>query len=69
MLHHEYFLLKAQLAEDDHLVTFTLPVAEPLPPQYFVRVRRVCCCPAVLSHFFAVVLLRHAPQTAGLALA
>lgn len=39
MLHHEYFLLKAQLAEEDHLVTFTLPVAEPLPPQYFVRVR------------------------------
>ena len=39
MLHHEYFLLKAALAEEDHLVTFTLPVAEPLPPQYFVKVR------------------------------
>lgn len=38
LLHHEYFLLKKTLAEDDHLVTFTLPVAEPLPPQYFVKV-------------------------------
>ena len=39
VLHHEYFLLKQTLAEEDHLVTFTLPVAEPLPPQYFVKVR------------------------------
>ena len=39
VLHHEYFLLKKSLAEEDHLVTFTLPVAEPLPPQYFVKVR------------------------------
>jgi len=31
-------LLKSQRAEEDHLVTFTLPVAEPLPPQYFVKV-------------------------------
>lgn len=38
LLHHEYFLLKKTLAEEDHLVTFTLPVAEPLPPQYFVKV-------------------------------
>ena len=46
MLHHEYFLLKKQLAEEDHLVTFTLPVAEPLPPQYFVRVRQWAACPS-----------------------
>lgn len=39
VLHHEYFLLKKTLAEEDALVTFTLPVAEPLPPQYFVKVR------------------------------
>ncbi len=38
MLHHEYFLLKKALAEEDHLVTFSLPVAEPLPPQYFIKV-------------------------------
>lgn len=39
VLHHEYFLLKRALAEEDHLVTFTLPVAEPLPPQYFIKAR------------------------------
>jgi pre-mRNA-splicing helicase BRR2 len=50
VLHHEYFLLKKALAEEDHLVTFTLPVAEPLPPQYFIKVRGaacqtyICCC-------------------------
>lgn len=38
ILHHETFLLKKSGAEDDHLVTFTLPISEPLPPQYFVRV-------------------------------
>jgi hypothetical protein len=39
ILHHQYFLLKKPYAEDDHTVTFTVPIAEPLPPQYFVRVR------------------------------
>ena len=37
ILHHEAFLLKASRAEEDSLVSFTLPIAEPLPPQYFVR--------------------------------
>jgi len=39
ILHHQYFLLKKPYAEDDHTVTFTVPISEPLPPQYFVRVR------------------------------
>ncbi|CAJ0923062.1 unnamed protein product [Ranitomeya imitator] len=38
ILHHEYFLLKAKYAKDEHLVTFFVPVFEPLPPQYFIRV-------------------------------
>uniref|UniRef100_A0A8C9WR33 U5 small nuclear ribonucleoprotein 200 kDa helicase n=1 Tax=Scleropages formosus TaxID=113540 RepID=A0A8C9WR33_SCLFO len=38
ILHHEYFLLKAKYAQDEHLVTFFVPVFEPLPPQYFIRV-------------------------------
>ena len=39
ILHHQYFLLKKPYAEDDHTVTFTVPISEPLPPQYFVKVR------------------------------
>lgn len=38
ILHHEYFLLKSKYAQDEHLVTFFVPVFEPLPPQYFIRV-------------------------------
>ena len=38
ILHYEYFLLKKTFCEEDHTVSFTVPIAEPLPPQYFVRV-------------------------------
>ena len=38
ILHHEYFLLKAKYAEDEHVINFFVPVFEPLPPQYFIRV-------------------------------
>ncbi|GLH06524.1 Putative U5 small nuclear ribonucleoprotein 200 kDa helicase [Gryllus bimaculatus] len=38
ILHHEYFLLKAKYATDEHLVKFFVPVFEPLPPQYFLRI-------------------------------
>lgn len=38
ILHHEYFLLKAKYANDQHLIKFFVPVFEPLPPQYFLRV-------------------------------
>ncbi|CAA7040048.1 unnamed protein product [Microthlaspi erraticum] len=38
ILHHEYFLLKKQYVEEDHTLNFTVPIFEPLPPQYFVRV-------------------------------
>lgn len=43
ILHHEYFVLKKQFAEDDAVVSFTVAVHEPLPPQYFIR---VCVCGA-----------------------
>jgi pre-mRNA-splicing helicase BRR2 len=39
ILHHEFFLLKKAYVNDDHTVSFTVPVQEPLPPQYFIRVR------------------------------
>lgn len=38
ILHHEYFLLKSKFATDEHLVKFFVPVFEPLPPQYFLRI-------------------------------
>ncbi|PON75800.1 hypothetical protein PanWU01x14_040600 [Parasponia andersonii] len=38
ILHHEYFLLKKQYIDEDHTLNFTVPIYEPLPPQYFVRV-------------------------------
>ncbi len=38
ILHHEAFLLKAAFAQDEHVVNFTVPILDPLPPQYFVRV-------------------------------
>ena len=38
ILHHEYFLLKARYAEEEHTVEFTVPISEPIPPQYFIKV-------------------------------
>ncbi|GLV40316.1 Brr2 U5 snRNP complex subunit [Carabus blaptoides fortunei] len=38
ILHHEFFLLKAKYAADEHLIKFFVPVFEPLPPQYFLRI-------------------------------
>ncbi|EFN58670.1 hypothetical protein CHLNCDRAFT_140958 [Chlorella variabilis] len=67
VLHHEYFLLKKTLAEEDHLVTFTLPVAEPLPPQYFVKVvsDKWLGCESVLPVSFRHLILpeKYAPPT------
>ncbi|MCO5583854.1 hypothetical protein L7F22_037769 [Adiantum nelumboides] len=38
ILHHEYFVLEMHHIDEDHLVIFTLPIHEPTPPQYFIRV-------------------------------
>jgi pre-mRNA-splicing helicase BRR2 len=38
ILHHEFFVLKQRYADDDHVVEFTIPIFDPLPPSYFVRV-------------------------------
>ena len=37
-LHHEFFLLKQKFCENEHTIKFFVPVFEPLPPQYFIRV-------------------------------
>ncbi|XP_051139813.1 DExH-box ATP-dependent RNA helicase DExH12-like [Andrographis paniculata] len=38
ILHHEYFMLKKQYIDEDHALNFTVPIYEPLPPQYFINV-------------------------------
>ena len=38
VLHHEFFLLKKTFCEDEHTVKMFVPIFEPLPPQYFIRV-------------------------------
>jgi pre-mRNA-splicing helicase BRR2 len=38
VLHSEYFILKQRYAEEPHQMSFTIPIFDPLPPQYFVRV-------------------------------
>ena len=35
--HTEYFLLNKKQKDDVHRVVFTIPIFEPLPPQYFVK--------------------------------
>jgi pre-mRNA-splicing helicase BRR2 len=38
ILHHEPFMLKEKYSSEEHLVNFTIPLSDPLPPQYFLRV-------------------------------
>ncbi|CAM9705966.1 unnamed protein product, partial [Hapterophycus canaliculatus] len=38
ILHHEPFLLKQRYADKEHMVTFTVSIKDPLPPNYFIKV-------------------------------
>eukprot|EP00592_Proboscia_alata_P006048 CAMPEP_0194352806 /NCGR_PEP_ID=MMETSP0174-20130528/1245_1 /TAXON_ID=216777 /ORGANISM="Proboscia alata, Strain PI-D3" /LENGTH=2344 /DNA_ID=CAMNT_0039121105 /DNA_START=159 /DNA_END=7193 /DNA_ORIENTATION=- len=38
ILHAELFALRSSAANDEHCVNFTVPILDPLSPQYFVRV-------------------------------
>ncbi|XP_065882563.1 U5 small nuclear ribonucleoprotein 200 kDa helicase-like [Dysidea avara] len=38
ILHHEYYLLKSKYAGDEHVINFFVPVFEPLPPHYFIKI-------------------------------
>lgn len=38
ILHHEVFSLKSRGGEEEYILTFTVPILEPLPPAYFIRV-------------------------------
>lgn len=37
LLHFEYFLLKQKFCTEEHSVEFYIPITEPMPPQYFIR--------------------------------
>ena len=37
ILYHEGFILKSSSGEDEHVLTFSVPILDPLPPAYFVR--------------------------------
>lgn len=38
ILHTEYFILKRSFSTEVHNLSFTIPIFDPLPPQYYVRV-------------------------------
>ena len=38
ILHHEIFSLQSKGDEEEHVLVFSVPILEPLPPAYFVRV-------------------------------
>jgi pre-mRNA-splicing helicase BRR2 len=38
ILHHETFSLKSNSGDDEHVLVFSVPILEPLPPVYFIRV-------------------------------
>lgn len=37
ILHYEQFMLKRKLSDLEHVVVFTVPLFEPLPPNYYIR--------------------------------
>jgi len=67
ILHYEYFLLKKSFLDEDHTVSFTVPVHEPLPPQYFIKVvsDRWLNCETMLPVSFRHLLLpeKYPPPT------
>jgi pre-mRNA-splicing helicase BRR2 len=38
ILYHDTFILKHRYAQDEHTMSFTVPLYEPLPPNYFISI-------------------------------
>lgn len=38
ILYYEQFMMKRKYADQEHILVFTVPLFEPLPPHYFIRV-------------------------------
>eukprot|EP00878_Enallax_costatus_P009764 GHUV01010197.1.p1 GENE.GHUV01010197.1~~GHUV01010197.1.p1 ORF type:complete len:1043 (+),score=291.77 GHUV01010197.1:469-3129(+) len=67
LLYHQYWLLRKALSEEEHSLSFTVPVGEPLPPQYFVRMvsDRWIGCESILPVSFRQLILpeKYPPPT------
>ena len=67
LLHYEFFLLRAAFASHSHSLQFSVPIFDPLPPQYFIRVvsDRWLGCDITLPVSFRRLLLpdKFAPPT------
>ncbi|CAN0004702.1 unnamed protein product, partial [Heterosigma akashiwo] len=65
--HHESFLLHKKQQHEEHVIGFTIPIHEPLPPQYYIRAisDRWVGCEACLPVSFKHLILpdRHPPHT------
>jgi hypothetical protein len=65
--HHEYWTLHKRQKDEVHVVAFTIPIFEPLPPQYFLRAvsDRWVSCESVIPLSFQHLILpdRHPPHT------
>jgi pre-mRNA-splicing helicase BRR2 len=59
ILHSEPLVIKQRYAQDEHTLSFTVPLTDPLPPHYFVRVAadRWLVPDALLPLSFAKLLL------------
>uniref|UniRef100_A0A7S3QXY0 RNA helicase n=1 Tax=Dunaliella tertiolecta TaxID=3047 RepID=A0A7S3QXY0_DUNTE len=59
LLHYQYWVLKKSFAEEEHTLTFTVPITEPVPPQYFIRVVSDCWlqCESALPVSFRHLIL------------
>jgi pre-mRNA-splicing helicase BRR2 len=59
ILHHEPFIMQARNAVEENHISFTVPMFDPLPPQYFVRVvsDRWLHCEAILPISFRHLIL------------
>ncbi|EFC50388.1 U5 snRNP-specific spliceosomal protein [Naegleria gruberi] len=69
ILHHESFVLKQKYAEENHFVSFTVPIYEPLPPHYFIKVisdRWLHSEQTLPISFRHLILPQKAPQTTEL---
>ena len=59
ILYHQYWVLKKGFADEEHTLTFTVPIDEPVPPQYFIKVvsDRWLQCEATLPVSFRHLIL------------
>ena len=69
ILHAQPWFLQRRYAGEEHVVTFTVPLTDPMPPQYFVRVladRWLGCSAALPISFRHLILPAKYPPTTEL---